>query len=108
MSHAWLDISGQRHLVRGLHFGIGRGSDRSVVLTDPSVSRDHAQLVFGEGAWWLWDNESRNGTFCDGVRVGSPVRLKGGELLRFGSVEARFVLAAPNPDETQRSGSGAS
>lgn len=94
MISAWLEINGHRHLTRGIHFGIGCEAGRSVVLSAPSVSRDHAQLVFCDGAWWLWDNDNRNGTWCDGVRVVEPVRLRGGETLRFGQVEGRFVQSS--------------
>ncbi len=67
-----------------LSVGRSRGSD--VVLSDPEVSRRHAQLRFRDGKWILEDLQSRNGTTVNGVRVGR-CELRPGDRLVIGGHE---------------------
>jgi hypothetical protein len=50
-----------------------------------NVSRRHAELRVSDGALWLVDLGSRNGTFVDEARLAphQPVRLANGATLRF-------------------------
>jgi DNA-binding NtrC family response regulator len=48
---------------------VGRGPDNALVLDDGRVSRNHAEIVFGDGRWLVRDLNSRNGTFLDGAPV---------------------------------------
>lgn len=73
-----LDWSGvQTELVIGRH----RGCD--VVLSDLSVSRRHARLVFRDGRWILQDLDSTNGTMVNGRRVGRS-ELRPGDHIALG------------------------
>jgi membrane-bound lytic murein transglycosylase D len=47
------------------------GCDKTcdVRLSDPGVSRFHAEFWFTEGAWWVLDLESANGTYVNGMKV---------------------------------------
>ncbi|MER3415574.1 MAG: response regulator [Gemmataceae bacterium] len=54
---------------------IGRQEDQEVVLSDPSVSRRHAEIIPTERGWMIRDLASTNGTFLNGVRLG-PVERK--------------------------------
>ncbi len=81
---------------------IGRGSDQ-VPLSDRTVSRRHAELRLQDGAWYLADLHSANGTYLNGVRVQEPVRLKHGDQIRMGSTllvyagdESIEQLSGPN------------
>jgi pSer/pThr/pTyr-binding forkhead associated (FHA) protein len=49
---------------------IGRGSDCSLRLTDPTVSRHHCLLDAGDEAVLVRDLRSLNGTYVNGQRVG--------------------------------------
>jgi hypothetical protein len=49
---------------------LGRNANCDVVLSDTSVSRRHARLVFRDGYWVIQDLESTNGTEVNGVMVG--------------------------------------
>ena len=40
-----------------------------LVLDDPMVSGRHMQLLWRDGAWWLQDLKSTNGTMVDGQLV---------------------------------------
>lgn len=48
---------------------LGRAPYHSIVLSDPRISLDHAQIVERDGAWWLQDLRSANGIFVAGARV---------------------------------------
>jgi len=69
---------------------IGRGSSCDAVISDPSVSRYHAELHFSDGEWWLHDRESTNGVWVDGVQV-SRTRLTDGDTVTLGRVRLGFA-----------------
>ena len=50
-------------------FRVGRDKTCDVRLSDPGVSRFHAEFWFKEGAWWVLDLESANGTYVNGMKV---------------------------------------
>src|SRR5262249_1429984 len=52
-------------------------------LTDVGISRHHARFSRREGAFWVEDMASRNGTFVNGERVVSQ-QLREGDLVQFG------------------------
>jgi len=62
---------------------VGRGPGCAVALSDDSVSRRHARLVFRDGAWIIQDLGSTNGTIVNGERVGR-CRLELGDRVRLG------------------------
>jgi predicted component of type VI protein secretion system len=68
---------------------IGRHSSCDLVVSDPSVSRRHARLVFRDHGWILQDLDSTNGTRVNGVRVGRS-ELRPGDRLAIG--EARLTI----------------
>jgi FHA domain len=63
---------------------VGRHVACDVVLSDPTVSRHHAQLVRRDGSWVLRDLASTNGTAVNGTRV-ARTRLRCGDLVAFGN-----------------------
>jgi pilus assembly protein CpaF len=57
---------------------IGRAAENDVVIDDPTVSREHARLVFGPDGWVLSD-EGRGRVFSagglvDGLRIRFPLK----------------------------------
>jgi len=60
---------------------LGRNPSCDVVLSDLSVSRQHARLVFRDGRWVLQDLGSTNGTMVNGVPAGRCELRPGDELL---------------------------
>ena len=48
-------------VLRARHL-VGRAARCDLQLTEPSVSGEHALLLFDDGAWWVRDLGSRNGT----------------------------------------------
>ena len=83
--------TGQRIPVRhGLSIGKAPGSDLDL-SHDGYASGNHAQIVFEGGAWMLYDQNSTNGTFSNGVRI-THTRLDHGMTVRLGSTEVRFMV----------------
>ena len=64
---------------------IGRMPENDIVLEDAHVSRRHVRLQRQEdGAWWVEDLKSANGTFVNGEKVVEPRRLQDGDELQLG------------------------
>lgn len=70
---------------------VGRGRSNELVLQDPSVSRDHAELAPPSGAqgWRVRDLGSTNGVSVNGERV-TDRPLVPGDVVSFGTCEVRF------------------
>jgi hypothetical protein len=75
---------------------LGRTGNNDLVIDDGSVSRFHAWFQWDADArcWSVADAGSRNGTRVDREKL-PPKRLtvlRGGERLRFGKVDATFLM----------------
>lgn len=72
---------------------LGRDLDNEIVLADATVSGRHAVINLREGAWWVEDLASTNGTFVNGtpVRPQAPVITRSGDVVRVGAVRLRLV-----------------
>jgi len=68
---------------------IGRMSTNDVVLSDPNVSRRHAELRRAGARWLLVDLGSTNGTTVNG-KLAREHELSHGDRLMFGSTKLRF------------------
>jgi hypothetical protein len=62
---------------------IGRASSCDVALSDQTVSRRHARLLFRDGAWIVKDLASKNGVTVNGTKVGR-CQLRPGDRLGLG------------------------
>jgi len=71
---------------------LGRAPECDCVLSEPSVSRRHAELRRAGEHWLLRDLGSRNGTCVNGVRVLEEIEVGPGDRVSFGG--ARYRLAA--------------
>jgi putative nucleotidyltransferase with HDIG domain len=66
---------------------IGRLENLDIVLTDPSISRRHAEAVCLDQGWVIRDLGSLNGTFLNGVRVGRANRkLRQRDVIQVGNL----------------------
>ncbi len=50
-------------------FVVGRGRQADLALSEPTMSRSHAALVYSEGRWHVEDLDSTNGTLLNGTRT---------------------------------------
>jgi ABC transport system ATP-binding/permease protein len=69
---------------------IGRANDNDVVIQDVLASRHHAFLVQSPLGTEIRDARSVNGTFVNGVRVGSAV-LNEGDVVTIGNIDLVFT-----------------
>lgn len=92
------DAEGVRHEVTLGSVRIGRGQACGVRLDSAEVSREHVNVYFQEGTWWLRDCGSRNGTTLNGqqVRGTGPVRLRSGNQIVLGCGKAAPKLTVAN------------
>lgn len=80
---------------------VGRGDHNTLTIHDASVSQSHGEILVNGTEVIVRDLASSNGTFVNGVRLHDQQRpLQAGQLVRFGSIEARLELDAPSMDET--------
>jgi adenylate cyclase len=82
-------IDGEQRVfpLTGKRVRLGRGSDNDVVLSDVSVSRNHAEIRRGaDGVWTVHDLRSTNGVELNRVAVESAP-LRGGDRLSIGAFE---------------------
>ena len=92
--------SGTAHALATPSVGIGRDRLNAVVIRDPTASRFHAEIRREAGGYVLHPHGS-SGTLVNGLRVGSPTRLNGGDRIEIANVEMRFVLG-PVPEGARR------
>jgi hypothetical protein len=78
----------------GTELVVGR-EGAALTLPDLEVSRRHAVLRSDDGAVWLEDLESANGTWVNGRRIATRTRLADGDLVRLGHTTVQLELAAP-------------
>ncbi len=64
---------------------IGRAETNDIVIPEDEVSAEHCRLIRIEGALYLEDLSSTNGTFANGGRVGGRFRLSVGDIMTVGS-----------------------
>ncbi|MEX0915976.1 MAG: FHA domain-containing protein [Wenzhouxiangellaceae bacterium] len=81
---------------------IGRSSVCDLCIEEPSMSSEHARLVFSDEAWRVINLLSTNGVFVNDEKVFSH-RLHDGDEIRLG--RARFRFRDPVAGESRHSGS---
>lgn len=64
---------------------VGRDPVCDFVLSDPTVSRRHAEIRHVDGGWLIVDLASRNGTRVNGWRQSEPASVRPGDLVSFGA-----------------------
>jgi len=69
---------------------MGRSGDNDIPIPDPFCSSFHAQIVRSGKDFILKDNESKNGTFLNGEKIKSEVKLKEGDEILIGSTRIVF------------------
>ena len=73
---------------------IGRRLDNTLVVDDPRVSRNHAQLRAIKGRYVLFDLNSTGGTFVNGQRANQTV-LYPGDVISLAGVS--LIFGQDNP-----------
>jgi hypothetical protein len=85
-------VDGKRLIVGPTGVTIGRSRQCDVVLNDPNVSRQHAEIRPRGGAWVLADLGSTNGSILNGRRIDGPEVVNAGDEIEIGTSVMTFEL----------------
>jgi hypothetical protein len=80
----------QRFALDGNVMMIGRGLNNDIILDDPRISRQHAQIRYKSRRFLLADQGSTNGTYVNGVPVSTEHVLRNGDIVSLGGLELVF------------------
>ncbi|HVT58296.1 MAG TPA: adenylate/guanylate cyclase domain-containing protein [Thermoanaerobaculia bacterium] len=91
-------IDGESRLfpLTGGRVRLGRGSDNDIVLSDVSVSRNHAEFRRGPDGWSVHDLKSTNGVEINRVPV-KTAPLRAGDRVSIGAFELLVESMGPAP-----------
>jgi hypothetical protein len=81
---------------------LGRDPGLEVCLDSSSVSRRHARIRISDQEATLEDLGSKNGTFVNGQKVVTAVRLNDRDEIDVGSFQLKFRILAPQPSTETR------
>jgi sigma-B regulation protein RsbU (phosphoserine phosphatase) len=90
-----------RQIPLGVRTVIGRAEESHVRIPDRSLSRSHAEIHQRDGASYLVDLGSTNGTYLNGVRLERERPLRDGDVIVLGEVTVVFherLMPAPAPE----------
>ena len=71
-------------------FPLGRSPECRIAVNDAAVSRQHALVTLKEGAYWIEDLGSKNGTKINGTLISAPQRLNPGDRIDIGPCSLVF------------------
>jgi DNA-binding winged helix-turn-helix (wHTH) protein len=101
---ALLDLWGRPHPLDAKS-RVGRQlEERGIAVLEPSVSRNHAELVFDGTRWTIHDLGSANGTYVDDKLVEGAVPVSPADRIRFGHIAFYFIddIGRLPPPKTSR------
>ncbi|MHB8693718.1 MAG: FhaA domain-containing protein [Solirubrobacteraceae bacterium] len=89
---ALLLLDGRRLIVGPTGVTLGRSRSCDVVLDDPNISREHAEIRPRGGSWVLTDLGSTNGVSLNGRRIDRPEVIRPGDEIELGTSSITFEL----------------
>lgn len=89
---ALLVLAGKRMVVGPAGATLGRSRKCDIVVDDPNVSREHAEVRPRGGSWVLQDLGSTNGSSINGRRIDGAEVLKPGDRIELGTSTMTFEL----------------
>jgi pSer/pThr/pTyr-binding forkhead associated (FHA) protein len=101
---AVLQVSKDRKLISKVAiaanpFIMGRSPNCNLPLDEPLASREHANVTFESGAFWVVDNGSRNGTMLNDEKITTKKELRDGDEIGIGATRIKFVLDKSSGDD---------
>ena len=94
LSSAYLIVSSEVFQIHGELTNLGRKLDNHIVLNDPRISRNHAQIRVVDGQFILLDLNSTGGTMVNGKSISKSV-LYSGDTISLAGMEIKFVQDTP-------------
>ena len=82
-------ISGKRQITVDIDQSIivGRSSVCEVYIDDDNISRQHFVICDQDGAFYIQDLNSKNGTFVNGQKIMRSKKLENGDKIKFGNIK---------------------
>lgn len=82
----------QRYMLNNVETRIGRGTANTILIDDPTVSRDHIAVVWKEGHFRLYVNPGREAT-VNRQRIQDAVNLVNQDIIQIGDTRLRFLIS---------------
>lgn len=101
----WVIYEGTRFPVRRGETMIGRSAYCTIVVSDVSVSREHASLRLVDDVLLLTDHGSRNGTKVNGVAVTGTRPVQPGDAVVIGNAPLRIEATDDSASSRRPTGS---
>lgn len=89
-----------KHELNSLITRIGRNQDNDIVIDNPGVSGNHAEIIKVGDVYSIYDLNSKNGIFVNGERVGDKALKFGDEILIFKHKLRLLAVDLPSTIET--------
>ena len=84
----WSDVF---RMIPGRTITIGRSPNNMIVLREDQASRQHAEMFYSEGHWFVRDLGSRNGTAVGDDRLSGDHLLVPDEVVSIAGTQMTFV-----------------
>jgi ABC transport system ATP-binding/permease protein len=97
-------FAGEEFSLSEIENTIGRTDDNFILLSDQSISRQHAKIVREADEYTVVDLNSSNGTRLNGRPLKGSKRLKPGDLVEFGDVQFVFTEGDVQVDVAEYAG----
>jgi hypothetical protein len=98
---------GQSFVVNRAFATMGRDPSNDIVIDEPSVSRQHAQLLYRDGWFYVQDLGSANPVAVNGVRVQGSMRIGPGDQIALSRDVALTLEWIPASEQTAIMGDAA-
>ena len=95
-----LRIGHRRYVLSDGVNSVGRETNSTVCINDPSVSRGHARITIENEQATIEDLNSKNGTQVMGEALRTPRVLNDGDEVEFGHVKGWFIVEVDNDPPT--------
>lgn len=82
-------------LPEGSRLTVGRTSAADITIRHESVSREHCAFVLQDGAWYVEDCGSANGTRVNSDRIEGRTALQERDIIKIGKARITFHLGEP-------------
>lgn len=89
---AIVEVEGRRMLVGPHGATLGRSRECDIMISNPEVSRRHAEISPTESGWTITDLGSTNGVRVNGRTITAPRTLAAGDVIELGNAEIQFEV----------------
>jgi two-component system, cell cycle response regulator len=92
---------GRRIALYGGILRVGRGIENDYFRDDALMSRRHARFERRDGVWWIVDDGSSNGVYCNDQLISSELALKNGDRIKMGATTFKLLDGANLEEQCQ-------